>query len=169
VKPNGEREPIPKQMVSQVRGRLEMGREAQETLETPTKLTNMKRKDPKGLVTELKELASYQGKLVYENKLPMKSELFMTIGMAISSEANWKKCGCWRIQNRDMDLQSVGTKRVLCSDKRRAEQLVFVETALNFEDNQLSMPYYPDWYDEEGLMEHEDEEEIEFKFGGRQE
>ena len=166
-KPDGTREPIPKQMAAQVRDRLKQGEEARKFLKSGgdgvfrVNITSARRK-------ELKELASYTGKLVYENKLPMKNELFVTIGMAISSEANWKKCGCWRTQNRDMDLQSVGTKRVLCSDKRRAEQLVFVELALNFEDGQLSMSYYPDWYDEEGLMEHEDEEEIEMKFGERE-
>jgi hypothetical protein len=71
--------------------------------------------------------------------------------MAISSPDNWKKCGSWRTQNRDMDLQKAGEKRKPCNDKRRAEQLVFVEPANNFEENQMSAPYYPDWLDEDGL------------------
>jgi len=54
---------------------------------------------------------------------------------------------------------------MLCHDKGRAEHLVFVEPAPNHERDQLSCPYYPDWLDEDGLGEHEDEEEIGFKFG----
>ena len=45
---------------------------------------------------------------------------------------------------------------------------MFVEPANNFEENQMSAPYYPDWLDEDGLGEHEDEQEIEFKFGEKE-
>ena len=68
-----------------------------------------------------------------------------------------------------MNLQSAGEKRMLCNDKRRAEQLVFAPPAENSEDGQLSAPYYPDWLDQDGLEECESEQEIENKFGGLEE
>jgi hypothetical protein len=100
-----------------------------------------------------------------ENKLPMETTAFMTLGMAVSSEENWKKCGSWRTQNRDMNLNAAGNKRVQCADRRRAGQLVLVPPACNREEDQLSCPYYPDWIDDDGLSEHQDELEIGFKFG----
>jgi hypothetical protein len=105
--------------------------------------------------------------LEFENKLPMETTSFMTLGTAISSPDNWKKCGSWRTQNRDMNLQACGAKRMLCHDKDRAKQLVFVAPAENWEDGQLSAPYYPDWLDEDegGLGEMKDEQNVEFKFG----
>jgi hypothetical protein len=99
-------------------------------------------------------------------KLPMPANVFMTLGMAVSSKENWKKCGSWKAQNRDLDLNKSGAKRVPCSDRLRAKQLVFNAPASNFEIGQLSAPYYPDWLDEDGLHDHQDEVEVGFKFGG---
>jgi len=108
--------------------------------------------------------------LEFENKIPIRnhnSPSFITLGTAISSPENWKKCGCWRTQHRDINLQSCGAKRERCYDKDRAERLVFVAPTENWEEGQLSAPYYPDWLDEDedGFDEMKDEQNVEFKFG----
>jgi hypothetical protein len=104
-----------------------------------------------------------------EPKLPQETTNFVTLGTAISSPENWKKCGSWRTQDRDINLKSCGAKRTTCHDKDRAKRLVFVPPAYNWEDD-LSAPYYPDWLDEDegGLGEMKDEQNAEFKFGGRE-
>lgn len=99
-----------------------------------------------------------------ENKLPMETISFVTLGTAVGSPDNWGKCGAWKTQNRDMDLNSVGTKRMKCSNPERAQRLVLVEAASNGEPDQLSAPYFPEWLDDDMLEEKEDQD-IEFRFG----
>jgi hypothetical protein len=78
---------------------------------------------PPFLYSQVRDRLKKGEKVVTENKLPMVNTIFMTLGISFSAENNWKKCGSWRTQSRDMNLQSAGTKRMLCNDKRRQSNL----------------------------------------------
>jgi hypothetical protein len=93
---------------------------------------------PKQMICEVRDTLKKGEGLEWKNKLSMQNTIFMTLGISVSAEDNWKKCGSWRTQYRDMNLCSAGTKRMLCHDKDRAKKLVFVAPADNGEIEQLS-------------------------------
>jgi hypothetical protein len=120
---------------------------------------------PRQMISEVKAKLKPGEGFKWENKLAMKTTVFMTLGISVSAEENWKKCGSWRTQYRDMNLCSAGTKRDFCHDKDRAKRLVFVSPAGNMEIDQLSCPYYPDWVDPDDVNERDEELNVEQKFG----
>jgi hypothetical protein len=88
-----------------------------------------------------------------ENKLSMPATNLITMGVSLISEENWVKCGTWATRNRDLDLNSCGTKRGRNRAKARANFLVPVLARDTLENDILSKPYYPDWLAEETMDE----------------
>jgi hypothetical protein len=55
---------------------------------------------PRQMVCEVTDTLKKGESLEWRNKLPLKTTCFMTIGISVSAEENWKKCGSWRTQFR---------------------------------------------------------------------
>lgn len=95
------------------------------------------------------------------------SKTLVTLGQAVNTPDNWKKLGTWKEQKRKIDLYNLGTKRERGHGRERANGLVFVRPKENSEKG-LSLPYYPDWLNEdhdEYLAEREGDELMENQIG----
>jgi hypothetical protein len=101
---------------------------------------------------------------------------YMTIGAAVTTRDAWKHVGRWREGTRDMNLESLGKKRMRLASRHRerAERLISSEAsnvnALLTDENGLmpmSVPHVPEWLDLETELERalaDDADMIEARF-----
>lgn len=67
-----------------------------------------------------------------------------------------------------MEAFRAGAKRQPLGARERANRLVFAVPTPNLEGGMLSAPYYPDWLDDDGtndIEENKEEQNVEQKFG----